>query len=73
MGDEPGKIAAGVKIARYTVNIATQNIIFSIAIKVLVMLLSILGHVDLWAAVLADVGVCMLCILNTLRINRCRI
>ena len=70
MGDEPGKIADGISIARRTCSIATENIVFSIGIKVLVMALSVLGHVDLWAAVLADVGVCMVCVLNTLRINR---
>ena len=70
MGDEPGKIASGIKIARRTQRIATENIIFAIATKVLVMLLSVLGHVELWMAVFADVGVCMLCVLNTLRINK---
>lgn len=70
MGDEPGKIASGIRIARRTSRIATENIIFSIAVKVLVMLLSVFGLVELWAAVFADVGVCMLCVLNTLRINR---
>jgi len=39
-------------------------------VKVLVMLLSVIGRVELWAGVFADVGVCMLCVLNTLRINR---
>ena len=70
MGDEPGKIACGIRIARRTSRIATENIVFSIAVKVLVMLLSVFGLVELWAAVFADVGVCMLCVLNTLRINR---
>lgn len=70
MGDEPSKIASGIRIARKTCRIATENIVFSIAIKVLVMLLSVLGKVELWAAVFADVGVCMICVLNTLRIMR---
>ena len=70
MGDEPGKIAAGIRIARRTSRIATENIVFAIAVKVLVMILSVTGHVELWAGVFADVGVCMLCVLNTLRINR---
>ena len=69
MGDEPRKIADGIRIARKTHRIATQNIIFSIATKTLVMLLSVFGYVELWAAVFADVGVCMICVLNTLRIN----
>ena len=70
MGDEPGKIATGIRIARRTKRIAAENIVFAIAVKVLVMLLSVLGHVELWAGVFADVGVCMLCVLNTLRINQ---
>lgn len=70
MGDEPGKIAGGIRIARRTARIATENIVFSIAVKLLVMLLSVFGLVELWAAVFADVGVCMICVLNTLRINR---
>ena len=70
MGDEPSKIASGIMIARRTQRIATENIVFAIATKVLVMLLSIFGYVELWMAVFADVGVCMLCVLNTLRINR---
>lgn len=70
MGDEPSKIASGIHIARRTNRIAAENIVFAIAIKVLVMILSVTGHVELWAGVFADVGVCMLCVLNTLRINR---
>lgn len=70
MGDEPRKIADGIRIARKTQRIATENIVFAIATKTLVMLLSVFGHVELWAAVFADVGVCMMCVLNTLRINR---
>ena len=49
---------------------ANENIIFSIAVKVAIMLLAALGHVELWLAVFADVGVCMVTILNALRVNR---
>lgn len=69
MGDEPGKIAGGIRIARTTKRIAMENIVFAIAVKILVMILSVFGHIELWAGVFADVGVCMLCVLNTLRIN----
>ena len=69
MGDEPSKIPAGIRIARRTRRIATENIVFSIAFKSAVMLLSVFGMVELWAAVFADVGVCMICVLNTLRVN----
>lgn len=70
MGDEPHMVASGIRIARRTSRIASENIAFSIAVKILVMVLSVFGLVELWAAVFADVGVCMICILNTLRINR---
>ena len=69
MGDEPSKIPTGIRIARRTRRIATENIVFSICFKAAVMLLSVLGMVELWAAVFADVGVCMICVLNTLRVS----
>ena len=69
MGDEPGKIADAIRIARRTCRIANQNIIFSISVKVAIMLLAAFGHIELWLAVFADVGVCMLTILNSLRIS----
>jgi len=70
MGDEPGKIALAVRIARKTCRIANENIVFSIAVKIAIMVLSAFGHVELWLAVFADVGVCMITILNALRVNR---
>ena len=54
MGDEPSRIASGIRIARRTSRIATENIIFAIAVKVLVMILSVMGYVDLWAGVLPE-------------------
>lgn len=69
MGDELSKVAVGIKLARNTVKIANQNIVFSILIKTLIMVLAATGHVELWLAVFADVGVCMLTILNALRLN----
>lgn len=70
MGDEPGKIADAIRISRRTLLIAQENIVFSVAVKVIILLLSSLGAVALWAAVFADVGVCMLAILNSLRTLR---
>lgn len=70
MGDEPSKIAKAIQISRKTQHIARENTVFSIAVKVAVLLLSSLGMVQLWAAVFADVGVCMLAILNSLRAMR---
>lgn len=70
MGDEPSKIAKAIRISRKTQHIAKENIVFSVAVKVIILLLSSLGMVQLWAAVFADVGVCMLAILNSLRAMR---
>ncbi len=69
MGDEPSRLADGIRIARKTVAIANENIVFSIAVKVAIMALAALHLVDLWLAVFADVGVCMITILNALRLN----
>ena len=70
MSDEPGKIADAIRISRKTLRIARENIVFSLAVKGIILLLSSLGLVELWAAVFADVGVCMLAILNSLRALR---
>lgn len=61
-------IPQAVNIARYTGRIAMQNIIFALAIKLLVIILGLLGFANIWAAVFADTGVAMLCILNSLRV-----
>ena len=50
--------------------IARENIVFSIAVKLIILTLSIVMDIPLWLAVFADVGVCMLAILNTLRAMR---
>lgn len=67
MDDDVGKLALAVRIARKTVRVAHQNIVFALAVKALVMLLGVLGFANMWLAVFADVGVAMLCILNALR------
>ncbi len=67
MTDEPSKIATAMRIARKTLNIARQNSVFAIGIKVLVLLLSAFGITTLWAAIFADVGVTVLAVLNSLR------
>ena len=67
MDDKPSKIAAAMKIARRTVNIAGQNAWFAIAVKVAVLVLAFLGLAAMWMAVFADVGVTVLCILNAMR------
>ena len=67
MNDDLSKISAAVKIARKTIDIARQNIVFAIGVKLLVLLLGGLGFVSIWAAVFADVGVSVIAILNALR------
>lgn len=61
-------IPQSINIARRVGRIATQNIVFSLGVKLLVILLGIAGFANIWAAVFADTGVAMLCILNSLRI-----
>ncbi|MBQ5668131.1 MAG: cadmium-translocating P-type ATPase [Peptococcaceae bacterium] len=70
MNDQPSKLADAVRIARKTRTIVTQNIVFVLAIKFLVLLLGALGHATMWMAVFADVGVAFLAILNAVRIMK---
>ncbi len=67
MTDEPSKIAAVMKIARKTISIANQNIVFALGVKFLVLALGALGYANMWAAVFADVGVSVIAILNAIR------
>lgn len=67
MTDEPSKIAEVIRIAKKTLSITHQNIIFAIGVKVAVLMLSALGLCGMWAAVFADVGVSVIAILNALR------
>ncbi len=70
MTDEPSKIATVIKIARKTLRLAYQNIIFALAIKFVVLILGALGYASMWAAVFADVGVSVIAILNAMRAMR---
>ena len=67
MDDKPSKIAAAVRIARKTLSIVRQNIVFALVVKFLVLILGALGHANMWEAVFADVGVSVLAILNSMR------
>lgn len=67
MDDNLSKIPIAYKISKKTMRIVKQNIIFSIGIKVLVMLLSVLGYANLWLGIFADVGVSVIAILNAIR------
>ena len=65
---ELSAVSQAISIGRQAVAVARQNVIFALAIKLLVILLGLLGHANMWAAVFADTGVAMLCILNSIRI-----
>ena len=66
--DQPSRVAEAVTIGRRTHRIVVQNIAFAIIVKVLVMVLGVLGIATMWEAVFADVGVALLCVLNSLRL-----
>ncbi len=67
MDDNPEKIALAVKIARKTMGIVRQNIVFSIAVKLLCLVLAALGITGMWLAIFADVGVMVIAVLNSVR------
>lgn len=70
MDDNPLSIAKSIKLSRRTLGIAKQNIVFALAVKVLVLLLAALGIASMWAAVFADVGVCVIAIINAMRCSK---
>ena len=70
MTDEPSKIANSVQISKKTMRIVKQNIVFAIAVKIGVLILSAFGVSTMWEAVFADVGVSVLAIVNALRVLR---
>ena len=67
MDDDVGKLALAVRMAKKTMAIARQNIVFALLVKALVMLLGVMGFANMWLAVFADVGVAMICIVNAVR------
>lgn len=67
MDDAPSKIVDAMLIARKTMIIVRQNIIFAIGVKVMVLILVAMGYASMWAAVFGDVGVSVLAILNAIR------
>ena len=70
MTDEPSKISEVVQIARKTIRIANENIVFALGVKILVLILGATGYANMWAAVFADVGVSVIAILNAIRAMR---
>ena len=70
MTDEPSKLIEAIKISRKTKGIVIQNIVFSLAVKAAVLVLSALGLATMWAAVFADVGVCLIAVANAMRARK---
>ena len=67
MDDKPSKIAVAIRIAKRTMRIVRQNIVFALAVKLLVMIMGAFGVANMWEAVFADVGVSVIAILNSMR------
>ncbi|MEG1778944.1 MAG: heavy metal translocating P-type ATPase, partial [Oscillospiraceae bacterium] len=67
MNDDISKIATAIKVAAKTRHIVTQNIIFALGVKLIIMLLSFFGITSMWFAIFADVGVALIALLNALR------
>ena len=70
MDDKPSKIAEAVRIARKTMRIVWENIIFALAVKVIILVLGAVGIANMWLAVFGDVGVLIIAILNAVRCMR---
>ena len=67
MDDQPSKIAVAIQIAKKTIRIVHENIVFALAVKAAILLLGALGFANMWEAVFADVGVAVIAILNAMR------
>ncbi len=67
MDDKPSKIAKAVRVSHKTMRIVWQNIIFALGIKFAVLILAAIGIANMWLAVFADVGVCVIAIMNAMR------
>ncbi|MFR3273843.1 MAG: heavy metal translocating P-type ATPase, partial [Slackia sp.] len=67
MDDKPSNIARAIRVARKTMRIVRQNIVFAIGVKVLILVLAAFGIANMWLAVFGDVGVAVIAILNAMR------
>ena len=67
MEDKLSKLSTAIKIARKTMMIVRENIVFALGIKMLILILGTLGFAGMWLAVFADVGVSVIAILNAMR------
>ena len=67
MDDDPLKISKAIKISKKCIGIVRQNIVFSLAVKIICLILAAIGIANMWVAILADVGVMILAVLNAIR------
>ena len=67
MDDKLSKLPVAIRIARYTLSIAKQNIVFALSVKGIILVLGAMGYADLWMAIFADVGVSVIAIINSMR------
>ena len=72
MDDNIQKLPKAVDISRKTLKIVKQNIVFALAVKILVLLFGAIGIASMWAAVFADVGVSVIAIINAMRALKCK-
>ena len=72
MDDKPSNIARAIRVARKTMRIVRQNIVFAIGVKVLILVLAAFGIANMWLAVFGDVGVAVIAILNAMRAMNAR-
>lgn len=72
MDDDPRKLPCAIRIARHTLRIANQNIIFALSVKAITLVMGAMGLANMWLAVFADVGVSFLAILNAMRAMRAK-
>ena len=68
MNSEMQAIPQAIALAKETTRIAWQNVFFALAIKIIIMAAGFAGYASMWAAVFADTGVSILCVLNSIRI-----
>ncbi|MDQ3535095.1 MAG: cadmium-translocating P-type ATPase [Bacteroidota bacterium] len=71
--DQPSKVVSAIKVGKITRNIVWQNIILAMTVKILILIMGAWGVASLWEAVIADVGVALLAILNAVRIQRIKL
>ena len=72
MDDDPAKLPLSMRIARRSIRIIRQNIVFALGIKITVMVLGAFGIANMWTAVFADTGVALLAVLNSMRALKIR-